>query len=312
MLKICFPVYSQFAWVKLSYEKSNVGIIRGNHAVVVWCGFDAMMSPRLCCVFKCTINNSFQGYFNKLCDKTREDGGSVGWSNRRNLHVWPSCNLSLQQMAGITVSFIIYSQWAPLTLMLTAAPGNGLLNSNTCSWLICLLSKGLGWPEATLYHDTPLNGGRTLGAGRFDRRQWDSREVLWCGESTEGLCMWSHCGLLELEFPEQHQPGGIVVKMVYAQSVDTIYPVDIVGTLLFLINGLLLMVWSLCLCVSGRTGVLPFNHQVLLQRCSWGSASLWHHKVRPNSYDCHISLLLLCFTILSSPVSVLHYKIILI
>lgn len=118
----------------------------------------------------------------------------------------------------------------------------------------------------------------------------------------EGLCMGRHSGLLELEFPGQHHPGGIVVKMVYAQSV---YPVDIVGTSLFLINRLLLVAWSLCLCVSGRTGVLPLNHQVLLQRCSWGSASLWHHKVRPNLYDCHI---LFCSTILSSPVSGLNYK----
>lgn len=153
-----------------------------------------MMSPKLYCVFKCTINNLFQGYFNKLCDKMREDGDEgvgVGWNNRRNLHVWPSCNLSLQQMAGITVSFIIYSQWAPLTLMLTAAPGNGLLNSNTCSWLICLLSKGLGGPEAILYHDTPLNGGHTLGVGRFERRQWCSREALWGGGSVHGTSQWS-------------------------------------------------------------------------------------------------------------------------
>lgn len=54
--------------------------------------------------------------------------------------------------------------------------------------------------------------------------------MLWDGESMEGLCVGRHCGLLELEFPGQHHPGGIVVKMVYAQSVDTIYPVDIVGT----------------------------------------------------------------------------------
>lgn len=54
--------------------------------------------------------------------------------------------------------------------------------------------------------------------------------MLWDGESMEGLCVGRHCGLLELKFPGQHHPGGIVVKMVYAQSVDTIYPVDIVGT----------------------------------------------------------------------------------
>lgn len=73
-------------------------------------------------------------------------------------------------MAGITVSFIIYSQWAPLTLMLTAAPGNGLLNSDTCCWLICLLSKGVGWPEAILCHDTLLNGSRALGVCWLDGR----------------------------------------------------------------------------------------------------------------------------------------------
>lgn len=61
--------------MRLSYEKSRVGIIRGNHAVVVQCGFVAMMSSRCLRVFKCTINNLFQGYFNKLCDKAREDGG---------------------------------------------------------------------------------------------------------------------------------------------------------------------------------------------------------------------------------------------
>lgn len=124
-----------------------------------WCHKDCRVS------FKCIINNLFHGYFNKL-----EKMGSVGWSNRRNLHVWPSCNLSLQQMAGITVSFIIYSQWAPLTLMLTAAPGNGLLNSKTCSWLICLLSKGLGWAEAILHCGAPMNGVHALGASRLDRR----------------------------------------------------------------------------------------------------------------------------------------------
>lgn len=117
-----------------------------------------------------------------------------------------------------------------------------------------------------------------------------------------------HCSLLKLEFLGQQQPGGTVGKMVYAQSEDATYPVDIVCTCLFLVNRLLLVVWSLCLCVSGRTGVLPLNHQVLLQRCSWGSASLWHHKVRPNSYGSHISVLLHCFTILSALDSVLHFK----
>lgn len=128
--------------------------------------------------------------------------------------------------------------------MLTAAPGNGLLNSNTCSWLICLLSKGMGWPEAILHCDTQMNGVRALGAGRLDGRH----------------ALEDHCGMesrwwedtvvfLELEFLGQHKPGGNVVKMVYAQSEDATYPVDIVGTWLFLINRLLLMVWSLSACV---------------------------------------------------------------
>ena len=42
------------------------------------------------------------------------------------MHLWPSTNLSPCQMADREVAFIMYSQWAPLTLMLTAAWGNGL------------------------------------------------------------------------------------------------------------------------------------------------------------------------------------------
>lgn len=187
----------------------------------------------------------------------------------------------------------------------------GSINSNVNScpgeWVIefkyVLLAylpavKGAGWTRGHL-----IPWRRWTVAVRWgpvdSRGISDAPEKRYGVESRRRVC---HSGLLKLEFPGQHQPGGIVVKMVYAHSV---YPVDIVGTSLFLINRLLLVAWSLYLCVSGRTGVLPLNHQVLLQRCSWGSASLWHHKVRPNSYDYHI---LFCSTILSSPVSGLNYK----
>lgn len=43
-----------------------------------------------------------------------------------------------------------------------------------------------------------------------------------------------------------------------------------------------------CICVPGRAGVLSLHHQVLLQRCSRGSTSIWHHKVRPKSFYCCI------------------------
>ncbi len=76
----------------------------------------------------------------------------------------------------------------------------------------------------------------TGGTARF-------REALWDGEET----LWSFNVMLE--FLGQQQPGETVVKMVYAQSEDATYPVDIVCTWLFLVNRLLLVVWSLCLCV---------------------------------------------------------------
>ncbi len=180
--------------------------------------------------------------------------------------------------------------------MLTAAPGNGLLNSNTCSWLICLLSKRLGWPKAILLRHAnercPCTGGQRIGQA--------ARHTL-----------EKHCGMVRRHFgvpratAARRDCGEDGLRTEWKRNIPS-------GHCLHLIvprkQAFTSGVIPVSVCVSGRTGILPLNHQVLLQRCSWGSASLWHHKVRPNSYGSHISVLLHCFTILSTLNSVLHFK----
>lgn len=131
-------------------------------------------------------------------------------------------------MAGITVSFIIYSQWAPLTLMLTAAPGNGLLNSNTSSWLICLLSEGLAWPEGLLYCDMPLSGGHVPGAQWSDRHQ----------KTIVGPCRENHCG----QTPAFRGWGEDGLR---TERKNALYRVDTAGT--WMLSGGVIIV-SLCVC----------------------------------------------------------------
>ncbi len=146
------------------------------------------------------------------------------------------------------------------------------------AYLPAVKGAGLTRGHLTLWHTDercPCTGGWRIGQASR------SREALWDGEPV----VRRYCGLLELEFLGQQQPGGTVVKMVYAQSKESNIPSGYCWHLIVprkraFTSG----VTPVSVCVSGRTGVLPLNHQVLLQRCSWGSASLWHHKVRPNSY----------------------------
>lgn len=110
------------------------------------------------------------------------------------------------------------------------------------AYLPAVKGAGLTRGHLTLWHADercPCTGDRRIGQASR------SREALWDGEPV----VRRDTGLLELEFLGQQQPGGTVVKMVYAQSEDATYPVDIVCTWLFLVNRLLLEVWSLCLCV---------------------------------------------------------------